>query len=83
MFSYIRFGVLTVMKIQVVVFWVVTPCSDVADTLKIEAAWSFESLVYYHIATQCQNPDDHDLMLSSVCSIKNMAIRAINICYNY
>jgi len=32
-------------------------------TLKIEAAWPSETLVYCHITTRHHSPDDHDLNL--------------------
>jgi hypothetical protein len=53
--------VFTLMEVQVMVFWVVTLCSDVAGyhvfrgscclqfNLKMEAAWSSKSLVSYYI----------------------------------
>jgi len=44
--------VFAAMKTQVVVFWVVTPCSDVigvTKSLKMEAACSSETLVSYRI----------------------------------
>jgi hypothetical protein len=47
-------------KIHVVVFWAVTPCGGVDDfTLKMEAAWSSEMLVSYHIITHSYNPQDY------------------------
>jgi len=56
-----------VMKIQVVVFWVVTLCCNiledlVAFTLKVEAAW-FSMLVSYDIATWHHNPEDHYVVI--------------------
>jgi hypothetical protein len=58
------------MKIQVAVFWVVTPYSDVVKiplfrrtmlldedfALKTETAGSYETLVPYHNITGCHNP---------------------------
>jgi hypothetical protein len=41
-----RLEVFTAVKIQVEVFWVVTPCSVV------EAAWTSETSVSYHITTR-------------------------------
>jgi len=50
------------MKIQVVMFWVVTPCSDMKFTLKMEAATFSETLVSYRITTHSRkNPGDRDL----------------------
>jgi len=40
------------MKIQAVILWV---------EVKMGAAWSAETSVFYHIITQCHNPEDHDL----------------------
>jgi len=57
-----RSEVSTVMKIQVVMFWVVTPCSDMKFTLKMEAATFSETLVSYRITTHSRkNPGDRDL----------------------
>jgi len=72
----VRSEVFMVMKIQVMVFWIVTMCYDVGYqcfrvpcclhlhfTLKMEAAQSAEMLVTYHIMTQCHNPEDSNLIL--------------------
>jgi hypothetical protein len=47
------FEIFTAVKIQVEVFLVVTPCSVVIGnfTLKMEVAWSSETLVSYHKIT--------------------------------
>jgi hypothetical protein len=59
----VRFEVI-MMRIEVMVFWVVTPCSDVVGyyfNLKMEAARFSETLISYHISTWCLNPECHDL----------------------
>jgi hypothetical protein len=53
-----RFEVLTAVKIQTEVFWVVTVCGVAASTLKMEAARSPKILVSYHNSTWCHNPED-------------------------
>jgi len=60
---------------KVVIFWVVTPCSIVVGyrcfrglcalhlhfTLKIDAAWTSETVVSYHNTIRRHNPEDLDL----------------------
>jgi hypothetical protein len=58
----VRFKVFTAVKIQVKVFWVVTPCSVVVGyhfTLKMETAKSSKTLVSYNNITWHYNPDDN------------------------
>jgi len=65
-------------KVQVEVFWVVTPCSDVVihqcfgglccfyaqDEATMDAAWSAETLVSNRNTTRRHNPEDLDLKLN-------------------
>jgi len=46
------------MKIQVMVFWVLMPCSNMVGyfTLKMQAARSSETLVTYCITSRRENP---------------------------
>jgi hypothetical protein len=63
-------------NLQVMIFWVVTPCSDVVGCQRfggpcclhlqgegrMNAARPSDNLVSYHITTQCRNPEDHDVI---------------------
>jgi len=62
------FEVFADVNIQFVVFWVVTPCSDVVRyhfTLKMEAARPSETLVSCVTVTRGQNAEDLDRDKSS------------------
>jgi len=62
-----RHEFLTAMKIQVVVFWIVTWCTDVVGykdfTLKMGATRSSETTVSYHITIPHYNSEDRDMSL--------------------
>jgi hypothetical protein len=47
-----------VVKIQVDVFWVVTSCSVVVESLKMETEGSSETLVSNYNTTRSHNPED-------------------------
>jgi len=53
------------MKIEVVVFWAVTPCTDVVGYQHAAS----KTLLSYHITTQCHRPQDR--WLKRVTLIKN------------
>jgi len=48
---------------KIAFLWNVTPCSDV----KMESAWSFETLLSYHITGQHYNTQYRDLKSFDVC----------------
>jgi len=51
------------MKIQVMVFWVVKPCSNVAQYQVFKGLHCLHlyTLVSYHVTTWRNNPEDHNL----------------------
>jgi hypothetical protein len=67
----VGFEVLTVVSMNMAVFWVVVPCSlvevyqrfrgPVLITLMMKAARTSETLVNFYQTTQCYNPEDSHL----------------------
>jgi len=99
--TYERLEVFAAMKKQVV-FRIVTPCSDVVVyqrvgwpccirlhfTLKMEAAWTSERSVYYHITIWRHNLEDHDfrcMWLSSwvVSRLLRKVLRVFSVRHSY
>jgi hypothetical protein len=59
----VRFQVLTVMSMNMVVFWDVVPCSLVYIALMMEAVISSEMSVGIYQTKQCNIPEDSHLFL--------------------
>jgi hypothetical protein len=70
----VRLEVFTAVRIHVEFFWVVTLCSVVVGyqhfrglcclfTLKMEAAWASETLIFYHKNSQHHSQEDPNLNL--------------------
>jgi hypothetical protein len=45
------------------VFWDVTSCGGVIFTLKMGAAWSYETLKSDHVSTRRHNPEDQSNLI--------------------
>jgi len=65
-FSQKRLEIFSTMKIQVVVFCVVTPCNWVVGHQRFGGLCCLhlqppETMVSYHIATRCHNSKDHNI----------------------
>jgi len=53
------------MRIQVMVFWVMMPCSAVVGyqcfRVRMDTVWPSKMLTSCHRAIWCHNPEDHNL----------------------
>jgi hypothetical protein len=62
------FEVSKTVRVQTVVFWVVTPCSLVEDLsiLKMEPVSYSKTLITPYRCTRCHNPKDYDLKIIQI-----------------
>jgi hypothetical protein len=70
--------------IQVVVFWVVTPCDHPASVfrMKLEVAMCSEMLVSCYPTTRRHNQADHDLNLHRCENLKPSSVEVHPTCFN-